>query len=44
LSVRSDARSIAVSDDSGEIKLFNFDDGKLLRLTNNGHACSVTAV
>ena len=44
MSVRPDSRSIAVSDDSGEIKVFNFDDGKLLRLTNNGHACSVTAI
>lgn len=42
--MRPDSKSIAVSDDSGEIKVFNFDDGKLLRLTNNGHACSVTAL
>ena len=44
MSARPDSRSIAVSDDSGEIKIFNFDDGKLIRLTNNGHACSVTAI
>jgi len=35
---------VAVSDDSGEIKLFNFEDGKLLKLSNNGHAAPVTAV
>lgn len=44
LSVRNDGKSVTVSDDSGEIKIFNFDDGKLLRLTNNGHAASVTSV
>lgn len=35
---------MAVSDDSGEIKIFNFQDGKLIKLTNNGHAASVTAI
>lgn len=44
ISVRNDGKSVTVSDDSGEIKIFNFDDGKLLRLTNNGHATSVTSV
>lgn len=44
LTVRPDARSVAVSDDSGEIKVFNFEDGKLMKLTSNGHACSVTSV
>jgi WD40 repeat protein len=44
MSVRSDAKSIIVCDDSGEIKVFGFDDGKLQRLTNNGHATAVTAV
>ena len=39
-----DAQHVAVSDDAGEIKLFNFEDGKLLKLSNNGHAASVTAV
>lgn len=33
-----------MSDDSGEIKIFNFQDGKLMKLTNNGHAASVTAI
>ena len=33
-----------MSDDSGEIKVFNFQDGKLMKLTNNGHAASVTAI
>jgi len=44
MSAKPDSRSIAVSDDSGEIKIFNFDDGKLLRLTNNSHASSITAI
>ena len=44
MSARPDSRSVAVSDDSGEIKVFNFDDGKLLRLSSNGHASSVTAI
>ena len=42
--MRNDSKSVTVSDDSGEIKIFNFDDGKLQRLTNNGHAASVTSV
>jgi WD40 repeat protein len=44
LSLRSDGQSVVVSDDSGEIKLFNFEDGKLLKLSNNGHAASVSAI
>ena len=44
MSLRSDSQAVAVSDDSGEVKLFSIDDGKLVKLTNNGHAASVTAL
>lgn len=42
--MKADGQAVAVTDDSGEIKVFGFDDGKLLKLTNNGHATSITAV
>ena len=44
ISLQDDGQAVAVSDDSGEIKLFGVEDGKLLKLTNNGHAASVTAI
>jgi len=44
MSLRNDNQGLAVADDSGEVKLFNYEDGRLLKLSNNGHAASVTAL
>ena len=44
LGMKPDCSAVVVSDDSGEIKIFGFDDGKLQKLSNNGHAASISAI
>lgn len=43
LSLSLDCQMIAVADESGEVKIFGFDDGKIMYLSS-GHSSPVTSV
>ena len=43
MSLSLDCEMIAVADDSGEVKIFGFEDGKIMYLSS-GHSSPITSV